>query len=106
MQLIIKDGNVIATHEDSQVIAHLYPDTECIKWLEPFQLVSPLDGLTPDPRTEQQKKDKYKDKRRVEYPSVENQLDMLYNDTINGTTTWTDAIGNVKTEFPKPSLEV
>ena len=41
--------------------------------------------------------------RKVEYPSIEDQLDMQYWDKKNGTTTWVDAITKVKTDYPKPS---
>ena len=36
------------------------------------------------------------------YPSIQDQLDMQYWDSVNGTTTWKDAIEAVKTENPKP----
>ncbi len=101
MQLIIKNGEILATHEDHQDIAHLYPDTECIQWDEPLVLNTPEEGPTPDPRTEQQKLDKYKDKRRVAYPSVEEQLDMMFHDAEDGTTTWVDAINDIKIKYPK-----
>ena len=45
----------------------------------------------------------YKSKRREAYPSQAEQLDMQYWDSINGTTTWKDAITKVKSDFPKPS---
>jgi len=40
--------------------------------------------------------------RAVAYPSIQEQLDMQYWDSVNGTTTWKDAIEAVKTEHPKP----
>ena len=40
---------------------------------------------------------------RVEaYPSIGDQLDMQYHDSVNGTTTWADAIAAVKTKYKKP----
>ena len=40
---------------------------------------------------------------RVEaYPSIGDQLDMQYHDSVNGTTTWADAIAAVKTKYAKP----
>ena len=44
----------------------------------------------------------YQDKRASAYPSIQEQLDMQYWDSVNGTTTWKDAIAAVKTENPKP----
>ena len=40
-------------------------------------------------------------KRRSQYPSIGDQLDMQYKDLINGTTTWKDAIAKVKRNNPK-----
>ena len=37
------------------------------------------------------------------YPSLQEQMDMQYWDSINGTTTWKDAIAKVKADNPKPS---
>ena len=40
---------------------------------------------------------------RVEaYPSIGDQLDMQYHDSVDGTTTWADAIAAVKTKYAKP----
>lgn len=44
----------------------------------------------------------YKLDRALAYPSIEEQLDMQYHDSVNGTTTWADAIAAVKAEYPKP----
>ena len=99
MQLIIKDGKVFATHEDHQVIAHLYPDTEWIQWDEPIEFLPDKDTL--DPRSNKQKQDNYKDKRRTSYPSVIDQLEMIYNDKKNGTDTFVAAIDDIKIMFPK-----
>jgi ABC-type enterochelin transport system substrate-binding protein len=44
----------------------------------------------------------YQELRASAYPSIQEQLDMQYWDSVNGTTTWKDAIAAVKTENPKP----
>ena len=44
----------------------------------------------------------YKIERETAYPSIQEQLDMQYWDTVNGTTTWRDAIAKVKADHPKP----
>ena len=36
------------------------------------------------------------------YATVQDQLDMQYNDMMNNTTTWFDHIGKVKKDNPKP----
>jgi hypothetical protein len=40
--------------------------------------------------------------RAAAYPSMEEQADMQYWDSVNGTTTWADAIAAVKAQYPKP----
>jgi hypothetical protein len=37
------------------------------------------------------------------YPSIQEQLDMQYWDSVNGTTTWKDAVAKVKADNPKPA---
>ena len=39
--------------------------------------------------------------RRSEYPPMDQQLDMLYWDGVNGTTNWQDTIAAVKAKYPK-----
>lgn len=53
--------------------------------------------------------DSYVDLRIQAYPSMQDQLDMQYWDTINGTTTWKDAIDAIKESHPKadaPSVTI
>jgi len=51
----------------------------------------------------QDAQERYKRRRLREYPSVRKQLDMMYWDTINGTSTWADEITRVKAKYPKPT---
>ena len=44
----------------------------------------------------------YQRDRASAYPSLQDQLDMQYHDAVDGTTTWKDAIAQVKTDNPKP----
>ena len=46
-------------------------------------------------------KNLYKENRLKEYPPIEDQLDMLYWDSINGTTKWKDIISSIKSKYPK-----
>ena len=50
---------------------------------------------------ELQSANEYKSKREVEYPSTGDQLDMIYKDMKNNTTTHADAVEAVKTKYPK-----
>jgi len=80
-------------------------------------------GLTeienvPDGHTEQEIKDNFEtwkqeyinyqptkavqENRRYSYPAMQDQLDMMYHDKIDDTTTWQDAIQAVKDANPKP----
>ena len=45
----------------------------------------------------------YQRNRSTSYPSIQEQLDMQYWDSVNGTSLWKDAIAKVKTDNPKPS---
>ena len=45
----------------------------------------------------------YSRKREGEYLSLQEQLDMQYWDSVNGTTTWKDHVTKVKSDNPKPS---
>jgi hypothetical protein len=44
----------------------------------------------------------YKNQRLMAYPSIGEQLDLLYWDSINGTSNWIDTVAEVKERFPKP----
>ena len=43
----------------------------------------------------------YVELRATEYPSREEQFDMMYWDKVNGTTTWEDLIASIKDKYPK-----
>ena len=44
----------------------------------------------------------YINARQAAYASIGDQLDQQYWDAVNGTTTWKDAIAQVKSDNPKP----
>ena len=50
-----------------------------------------------------QQENGYKIARQEAYGSIADQLDMMYWDNVNGTTTWKDHIAQVKSDNPKPS---
>lgn len=43
----------------------------------------------------------YIEKRLAEYPSIQDQLDMIYWDKVNGTNLWQEKITEIKTKYPK-----
>ena len=51
---------------------------------------------------EAEKKIQYQRDREIQYPSIQEQLDMQYWDRKNGTKTWEESIDKVKTDNPKP----
>jgi hypothetical protein len=44
----------------------------------------------------------YQRDRAKVYPKLQDQLDMMYWDKINGTNNWETAVQAVKDQFPKP----
>jgi len=40
--------------------------------------------------------------RQEAYGSIGDQLDMMYKDEVDGTTTWKDHVAQVKSDNPKP----
>ncbi len=101
-QLVIKDGKVVALHEMHQNVRDKYPGCEVVVFARELQNDVNGDWHEDDPRTKEEKKQAYKDKRRLEYPTIADQLDMIYHDAMDGTTTWKDAITAVRTKYPKP----
>lgn len=100
MILIINEGKVFALHTDDQLqqLSTLYPGSTIYQC--PEMVIMPGD---PDPRTPEQIAAVYRDYRRTVYPSLTDQLDMIYHDQVNGTTVWRDTIAAVKSQFPRPA---
>jgi len=47
----------------------------------------------------------YIDNRLAEYPPVGDQLDMIYHDQVEGTSTWVQTIKGIKEKYPKPESQ-
>lgn len=45
----------------------------------------------------------YAEKRALEYPTIQDQLDMIYWDSVNGTSLWMEKIAEIKEKYPKES---
>lgn len=43
----------------------------------------------------------YVEKRKAEYPSLADQLDMIYWDKVNNTNLWQSTIAEIKEKYPK-----
>jgi len=75
---------------------------EGLKWLSPDILQptqSEIDAEIVRLQTEYDSQE-YARNRKAEYDKL-NQFEMQFDDQLNGTTTWVDAINAIKQEFPK-----
>ena len=87
-------------HENREAIMSLYPDVldvdaNGIAWIS--------SGIEKTVDADALALKKVQLARAAAYPSLEEQMDMQYWDSVNGTTTWKDAIAKVKSDNPKPS---
>ena len=55
-----------------------------------------------DEQTDEGRQKVWFQNRIAAYPSIGDQLDMLYHDQVNGTTVWKDTIAAAKISTPKP----
>ena len=58
------------------------------------------DGLATLQAAWDSENDSYKSQRKAEYPSIEDQLDSIYHNGIDG---WKTTIKAIKDKYPKPS---
>lgn len=72
----------------------IYKDTQDFTW---EQVSAKKAELQTDYDNKQYQRD-----RADAYPSIQDQLDMQYWDSVNNTTNWKDAIATVKSDIPKP----
>ena len=80
------------------------PPPHKITWWNPDNKDSqPTDDELNAAYTTWKNANEYKQNRENSYPSLQEQMDMQYWDSVNGTTTWKDAIAKVKSDNPKPS---
>ena len=87
-------------HADKEAIMILYPDVIDVDANGKAWISSGVEK-TVDAAAVALKKVQLK--RASAYPSLQEQMDMQYWDSVNGTTTWKDAIAKVKADNPKPS---
>lgn len=108
MFLAIRDGIVVERSDSILTLLTLdKTQYEVIEWNLPLAKCRPeLGERILDPRSKQEKdtdaKIRYLKSRKREYPPVYKQLDMMYWDAVNGTTTWVDEITRIKEKYPKP----
>ena len=104
------DTTYSKTQQISQAIKKLVPGAtynirkEKVEWTdkvktEPTQ--SEIDNQIAANKAEWESKE-YQRVRALQYPSLQEQLDLQYWDQVNGTTKWKEAIAQVKSDNPKP----
>ena len=74
-------------------------DINSIEWLNGTTPISVADIQAR--QTLMETRDAHIVPRQMAYPTIQEQLDMQYHDEVNGTTTWKDAIAQVKADYPK-----
>ena len=79
------------------------PPHEIIEWDSANSDSQPTDDELNTAYTAWKTANGHKRKREDSYPSIQDQLDMQYWDSVNGTTTWKDAISKIKSDNPKSS---
>jgi hypothetical protein len=85
-----------------EAIYALYPNVKRIIENTPYDAADNVVTVDADAVSAWVSPEQYARDRSLAYPSMQEQLDMQYWDSVNGTTTWKDAIAAVKTENPKP----
>lgn len=93
----------------TKALISLYPNSAWTLSGDEYEGLTWLDENTPKPTKAELEAEALRLKpifecqtnRAREYPSLQEQLDMQYWDSVNGTTTWQDAINAVKAKYPK-----
>ena len=91
-------------------VRKINPNAELVVKDNDINQITWLNGTTPIPKADIEAKmvevqadyDAKQYQRDRVYPSIQEQLDMQYWDSVNGTTTWKDAVAKVKSDNPKP----
>ena len=81
-----------------------YPNYSGLQWEEGEEQTKPTEAAINAKLKEMQAAEavlEYATKRKHEYPDIGDQLDMIYKDMKNSTTTHADAVEVVKTKWPK-----
>ena len=90
--------NTIGRSTNSEIVAkslglNLSTEKEIIAGYDGKRYLKGQEPATPEPS--------YAEKRVAEYPSIAEQLDMIYWDKVNGTDLWVEKIKAIKTKYPK-----
>lgn len=93
----------------SEALASLRPNNafavfdnqyETIEWFGPDNIPTKIEVEKEIERLEEEKEKKqYQQKRAIAYPTIQDQLDILYHKGYDG---WKEIIKEVKDQYPKP----
>lgn len=100
MKALIADGTVIQVHNSDFPVAEPWYWVDCPEDIRDGYMYE--DGRFSPPKLH---KPSYDYMRRYEYPSLQEQLDMLYHDIKNNNLNngeWINTIDKVKEIYPKP----
>lgn len=96
----------------SHALLSLYPNNQWILNGDSYEGLQWKDVTIPKPsqdtldteldrlRTEYTSKQYQRDRAKI-YPTIQDQLDLLYWDKVNGTNNWQTAIQAIKDKYPK-----
>ena len=93
--------SILAINPNAQVSVNA-EDINQITWLNDTQPIPDNQILAKQIELQAEYEAKqYQRDRQTQYPSIADQLDMLYWDKVNGTENWLNSIESVKNRFPK-----
>jgi hypothetical protein len=91
--------SILAINPNAQVSVNA-DDINQITWLNDTQPI-PANQILAKQIELQAEYEAKQYQRDRQYPSIADQLDMLYWDKVNGTENWLNSIESVKNRFPK-----
>ena len=106
--IVQKDNGMLSDFVDEADKFEIYEgaDANC-KWMEvPDDATfehKMVNGVVIHHTQQEDLRDEATVDRRNAYGGIDEQMDMMYKDQVNGTTTWKDHVANVKATTTKPS---
>jgi hypothetical protein len=109
MKYIVKNNNEYHLIQAEGFVPQYEEVYECPDVVENVNDIDIVDGiviLNPNKKimrleTEKKLNNNYRMLRQKAYPSIQEQLDMLYHDMVNNTNNWKDKITQIKKQYPK-----
>tara|TARA_A100001391_G_scaffold161131_1_gene119953 strand:- start:19 stop:378 length:360 start_codon:yes stop_codon:yes gene_type:complete len=105
MTYSLNNETKVVTYESREYSPKLMGDGSRIAWTEDEVKILHQQYLEGHEIYKQGLKDKYKSKRRNEYPPMEDYLDAIVKDDDTQKQKYIDDCNAVKTKYPKPTAE-